>query len=132
MKHDQKIMRSRLSRVRGLGSAKDGTHHWWMQRLSAIALIPLSIWFAGSVLVLTGMHPISILQWMQQPFNAIFITLFAITGLYHGTIGMQVVIEDYVHNEASKFTLLIAMKLLMGISIAMVLFAMLKMSLGGF
>ena len=104
-------IRTPLARVRGLGSAKDGTHHFWVQRLTAIALIPLTIWF---VIVLTGalgMDRVQLAKWMRSPSAAAPMALFLIAGFWHLKLGLQVVIEDYVHHEAWKTGSIIVMNL---------------------
>ena len=95
-------LRSPLARARGLGSAKDGTHHWWLQRLTALALIPLSVWFAASLVMLSGAEWERVGDWMEGPFVMTFLILFIVVGLWHGQLGLQVVIEDYVANEGMR------------------------------
>jgi succinate dehydrogenase / fumarate reductase membrane anchor subunit len=105
-------IRTPLGRVRGLGSAKDGTQHWWLQRLTAIALIPLTVWF---VIVLTthlGMSRAELARWMRSPSTSVPLALFLIAGFWHLKLGLQVVIEDYIHHEGWKIGLMVAMNLL--------------------
>jgi succinate dehydrogenase / fumarate reductase membrane anchor subunit len=103
-------LRSSLGIVRGLGSAKNGTHHWWMQRLTAVALVPLSIWLVSAVVCLAGADYVTAVQWFKSPINAALMlaALFAI--FYHAQLGMQVVFEDYIHTEWVKVTAQIALK----------------------
>jgi len=103
-------LRSHLSRARGLGSAKSGVHHFWMQRLTAVALIPLVIWFAVSLVMLSGADYGMARSWLSSPFVMVLLILTICIGLYHGQLGMQVVIEDYVHNEGVKLALIVAIK----------------------
>ncbi|MFU8789636.1 MAG: succinate dehydrogenase, hydrophobic membrane anchor protein [Methylobacter sp.] len=94
--------RTPISRVRGLGSAKSGTGHWWMQRVTAVALIPLSFWliyFLG--LSLTAPYP-QTLAWLAAPLNTVCIVAWIVAAFYHAALGLQVVIEDYVAAEAPK------------------------------
>ncbi len=100
-------LRTPLSRVTGLGSAKDGTHHWWMQRLTAIALVPLTFWFVASLASLVGADRDQVADWMAGPLPALLMILFLGTAFYHFKLGLQVVIEDYVHAEWVKITLLV-------------------------
>jgi succinate dehydrogenase / fumarate reductase membrane anchor subunit len=94
-----RAMRTPLGRVRGLGSAKNGTHHWWMQRVTSIALLPLTIWFVVSMVGLAGASYLETLLWIGKPLNAVLmIALLALT-FHHMAAGLQVVIEDYVRNE---------------------------------
>jgi succinate dehydrogenase / fumarate reductase membrane anchor subunit len=98
-------MQTPLGSTRGLGSAKNGTHHWWMQKVTAVALIPLTIWFVASMVQLTSSDYEIALMWVAYPLNAILMILFISTGVYHLRLGMQVVIEDYVHVELTKIIL---------------------------
>ncbi len=104
-------LRTPLARVRGLGSAKDGTHHWWMQRVTAVALVPLSIWFVVSMIKLTGADHTAVTAWLATPATAVLMLLFIVATFYHLQLGMQVVIEDYVHGEAMKIACLMCVKL---------------------
>lgn len=89
-------LRSPLARVRGLGSAREGVHHWWAQRLTAIALVPLCLWFIFSLAGLDGADYNAIIQWMQSPIICTALILLVIALFYHAQLGIQVVIEDYV------------------------------------
>lgn len=97
--------RSPLGKVRGLGSAKNGTHHWWMQKITAVALIPLTIWFVASIVQMTQSDYEVVITWMNSPIVAILMTLFIITSIYHLKLGLQVIIEDYFHTEGTKMAL---------------------------
>jgi len=103
-------LRSPLGRVRGLGSAKDGVHHWWGLRLSAIALVPLTVWFVVSLLGLTGADYAAVKAWAGSPLVATLLVLLVAATFYHAAQGLQTVIEDYVHHEALKLTTLLAVK----------------------
>ncbi len=106
-------LRTDLSRVRGLGSAKDGTSHWWLQRVSAIALIPLTLWLVYSIVhLIIGGDRFSISEWMSNPLSAIAMLATLSAMLYHSRLGIQVIVEDYVHCEAMKITMLISSTLL--------------------
>lgn len=98
-------LRSPLGKVRGLGSAKNGTHHWWMQKVTAVALIPLTIWFVSSVVQMTQANYEVVINWLNSPVVAILMLLFITTGMYHLKLGLQVIIEDYIHSEGSKMML---------------------------
>lgn len=101
-------LRTPLGRVRGLGSAKHGVHHWWMQRLSSIALVPLSIWLVCAVLTqMQYADRLNIADWFASPFVALGMLAFLLVSLWHVKLGMQVIIEDYVHKECCKLTLLL-------------------------
>ena len=98
--------RSPLSRARGLGSAKEGTHHWWMQRVTAIALIPLVVWFAISLVMLTGADFAVVRAWIGSPLVMVLLTLTIGVGLYHAQLGLQVVWEDYTDGALRVFLIL--------------------------
>ena len=124
-------LRTPIGRARGLGSAKEGTHHWWHQRLTAIALIPLSIWFAISLVWLAGASYADAVAWFSAPVPAALMLLLIAFGLYHLKLGMQVVIEDYVTTEWMKLTGVIVVSfwcIALGLACAM---AVLSLWLGG-
>lgn len=126
MKHGQ--FRTPLAIVRGLGSAKDGTHHWWMQRLSAIALIPLCIWFVYSLLsLMLYTDHARVAEWLAAPLPAMLMLLMIIALFYHSKLGMQVIIEDYVHKESWKIALLILNNFAMWVLGVISAFAVLKL-----
>ena len=100
-------METPLGRVRGLGSAKSGTEHWWHQRRTALALIPLTGWFAVSLIVIASGDYHQAVDWIGNPIVAGLLVLMLAAGYYHLKLGMQVIIEDYVHAEWLKLTALI-------------------------
>ena len=99
-------LRTPFARANGLGSAKSGTAHFWRQRMSAVALIPLAVWFVVSALSLVGANLAEVLVFFDSPVNAILMFLFLFAALYHMTLGVQVVIEDYIHQEGIKLLVL--------------------------
>ncbi|NIA68244.1 succinate dehydrogenase, hydrophobic membrane anchor protein [Pelagibius litoralis] len=103
-------LRSPLGRVRGLGSAKDGTGHWWAQRLTALALIPLTVWFCVAVVSLSGADHAAVAAWAGSPLVAGLLILLIAATFYHAYLGVQVVIEDYVHSEMFKIAGLLLAK----------------------
>jgi len=103
-----KNLRTPLSQVKGLGSAKEGTDHFWVQRLTAIAMIPLVIWIAFSVARLPSMSQADIHAWLASPFASVMMILFLITSFWHARLGLQMVIEDYVSNHAVRTASIIA------------------------
>ena len=120
-----------LGRVRGLGSAKAVSHHWWLQRATAIALIPLTLWFVYSALTLAAGDHASSVQWITEPANAILMILLILATFHHLQLGLQVVIEDYIHHEALKIGSLLVMKL-GSVSLAVVaIFSTIMVSFGG-
>lgn len=123
-------LRSPLGRVRGLGSAKSGVHHWWHQRTSAIALVPLSLWFVNAVLGhMQGSHA-ETLAWIGSPFITVMLVALILAMFYHAKLGLQVVIEDYVHHEIVKLGLLTLMKLTLAFGALLGVVAVLKIAFG--
>jgi len=103
-------MRSVLGRVRGLGSAKEGVAHWWAQRLTAVALVPLCLWFVASVIGLIGAPYPVFVAWARNPIDAVLLVLLIVATFHHAQLGLQVVIEDYVHHEPTKLASLLLIK----------------------
>jgi succinate dehydrogenase / fumarate reductase membrane anchor subunit len=104
------MRRTQLGRVRGLGSAKSGTGHWWAQRLTAVALIPLVIWFVVSVITLTGAPQPAVAAWLGNPLTATLMVLLIFATFHHAQLGLQVVIEDYVHGKGTRLALIVLVK----------------------
>lgn len=123
-------LRTPLKKVRGLGSAQDGTHHFWMQRVTALALIPLVLWFGISVASLPNASYASVVAWLDSPFNVVMLISFLIAGFYHGALGMQVIIEDYISEEWIRIAGIIAVQVLSFFLAALGVYAALKISLG--
>jgi succinate dehydrogenase / fumarate reductase membrane anchor subunit len=104
-------MQSDFARVRGLGSAKEGTAHWWVQRLTAIVLVPLGLWVAYAAVALAGADLATFKAWLAAPGNLLLMVLFVGAMFHHMQLGLQVVVEDYVQGEKAKVTTLIFIKL---------------------
>lgn len=102
-------LRSPLKKARGLGSAKEGSHHWWMQRVTAVALIPLGIWFVVSVIRMME-APEGVIHALHSPAQAVAMILFIGVALIHGSLGVQVVIEDYVSCKCARTILITLVK----------------------
>ncbi len=100
-----------LARARGLGSARQGSHDWWQQRVTAVALVPLSLWLAIHLSKLPAMTYVEVLQWVSLPWNTILLLSFIFLSLYHAMLGLQVVIEDYVHNDWMKIIGMLGVRL---------------------
>ena len=112
------MLRSPLGRARGLGSARAGSHHWWAQRLTAIALVPLTLWFIFSVIHLSGAsHPV-VIDWLSSPLTLGLMLALIVATFHHLQLGVQVVIEDYVHDERIKMAAVLAVR---GLSILLAL-----------
>ncbi len=103
-------MRSPLARAIGLGSAKEGVREWWAERVSAVALVPLTLWFAASIIAHTGSDYATFIVWMRTPLATTLMILLLIALFHHTALGLQVVIEDYVHSGA-KFAAVMAVRL---------------------
>jgi len=104
-------MRSPLGRAIGLGSAKEGVEHWWLQRITAVALVPLSLWFVIAIIRLVGADSDGVRDWVANPLPAIMLVLLLIATFYHAALGLQVVIEDYIHAELTKLALVVIVRL---------------------
>jgi succinate dehydrogenase / fumarate reductase membrane anchor subunit len=123
-------LRSPLSQARGLGSAKEGVNHWWMQRVTAVALIPLTLWFVFSLARYhLSSYEMAVL-WIRSPFVAIALVLYFLALFYHAALGVQVVIEDYVGNEAAKLGSILLVKLGLFALGAASIFSVLKIAFG--
>ena len=103
-------LRSPLAAARGLGSAKSGTHHWWLQRMTAVALVPLTIWFVISLIVHSGASYEEVRAWIGSPIPAVLMICLIAAMFHHAQLGLQVVIEDYMHHEPCKIAMLLVVK----------------------
>jgi len=122
-----------LARVRYLGSAKEGSNHWWWQRLTALLLVPLSLWFVASIwwLVIGGATYDAFQDWLSGPVAAILMLLFVGAMFYHLKLGLQTVIEDYVHNKAVKWTFMVTITLGCLIGAVAAIYSTIAMAFGG-
>jgi succinate dehydrogenase / fumarate reductase membrane anchor subunit len=123
-------LRSPLGRAIGLGSAKEGVEHWWAQRVTALALVPLALWFVIAIIELAGADRALFVDWVRHPLPAVFLVLLLLATFYHGALGLQVVIEDYVENETVRLGLVILMRLAAIVLAVCGILAVLKLSLG--
>ena len=117
-----------LHKVEGLGSSHSGVTHFWRQRITAAALVPLSIWFIVSILGLIGANSANAAAFLQHPLNAILMAGFVVITLYHMTLGLQVVIDDYVYVNWQKLTLMLLMRAFALATGATSLFAILRIA----
>jgi succinate dehydrogenase / fumarate reductase membrane anchor subunit len=122
-------LQSPLGRVRGLGSAKGGTHHWWIQRVTSIALLPLTIWFIISIATHTGSNHAQVVAWIGHPLNAVLLLSFILISFQHAGSGMQVVLEDYVRNEMNRMVSILAVKALCWLMALLAALAVLRIAL---
>jgi succinate dehydrogenase / fumarate reductase, membrane anchor subunit len=125
------IMRSELGRVRGLGTARSGAGHWWAQRLTAAALVPLAVWFVISLLAHLGADGAAMARWAGRPWNSVLLLALLIALFRHLALGLQVVIEDYVHSEGAKLVSVAAMKGVLALLWLAAVVAVLKLAFAG-
>ncbi len=124
-------MRSDLGRVRGLGSTNDGVHHWKLQRITGIALVPLTIWFIYSVIALTGADLSQFKTWIGTGANPVLMSLLIFTMFHHAQLGIQVVVEDYISGELTKITLILLTKFTAVIFGGYSIYAVMRLTFGG-
>jgi succinate dehydrogenase / fumarate reductase membrane anchor subunit len=123
-------LRSPLGRVLGLGTAKEGTSHWWGQRVTAVALAVLGLWFAWSLAVTPDFSHAAVVAEIGRPINSVLLLLLTVTMAYHSYLGIQVVIEDYVHSPGPKLIALLVSRFAhVALAVAAV-YAILKIGLG--
>lgn len=104
-------LRSPLGRVIGLGSARKGAGHWYLQRITAVALIVLGLWFVASLWMLGAGAPYeAVVHWLHSPFAAVMAVLFVVVAAYHAMLGMQVVFEDYIGDHGTRLVVVVALK----------------------
>jgi succinate dehydrogenase / fumarate reductase, membrane anchor subunit len=119
-----------LNRVLGLGTAKGAAEHWWFQRLTAVGLLPLGLWFALSIAALPDFAYRTVIAWIERPLTSILLLLFVVAAGYHSYLGIQVVIEDYVSGKAAKVaTLMLSALAHTALTVAAV-FAVLRIAFG--
>jgi succinate dehydrogenase / fumarate reductase membrane anchor subunit len=121
-------LRSKLARAKGLGSAHHGVEHWWWQRVTAVALVPLSVWFLYSLITNMLSSDVSLVHvWLASPFNALALIVMLVAGLFHAKLGAQVVIEDYIKPPYAKYGLLLINTFVCGIFAIIGIVAILKL-----
>lgn len=125
------IMRSMLGRARGLGSAKSGTAHWWAQRVTAFALLPLVLWFVFAAVRFGGMRRADVAHWAADPVVATLLVALVIALFHHMRLGLQVVIEDYIHAERPRMVWLLLMRAVTSLLGLAALISVLKLAFTG-
>jgi succinate dehydrogenase / fumarate reductase membrane anchor subunit len=130
MSPEGRHIRTPTARVRGLGSARSGTAHFWQERLTSVAAIPLTIAFIAIVAIVLGRNHAAVVQILGSPLVAILLILFIVNSIYHMWLGMQVVIEDYVHEDLSKLSCLMANTFFCAVFALASVYAILKLSFG--
>ena len=120
-----------LGKVKGLGSAREGGEHWLTERVTSIALVMLGTWLVASLLLLPGRDPHTLLEWLRAPSGAVPMALLVIVGFRHALDGMKVVVDDYVHEEGSRFVLNTLLLFLAVGGASLALFALARIAFGG-
>ena len=131
MKTDTPGMRTSLGRVRGLGSARSGAHHWWQERLTSVSTLILLVWFVVSLLRLPDFSYATVTQWLAAPLVAVPMLLLILSVFWHLSSGLRVVVEDYVHEEGGKLFWLVAINFACLFAAALSSFAVLRIAFGG-
>lgn len=119
-----------IGRVRGLGAAHSGSHHWLIIRYTALGSLLLTVWFGASLLMLPNLGYATAREWIAQPVPATAMALFVLINIWHARLGIQVVIEDYVHEHANKFASIVALNLVSFAGAAFGLFCIVRLALG--
>jgi succinate dehydrogenase / fumarate reductase, membrane anchor subunit len=117
-----------LHKVRGMGASHSGTGHFWRQRVTAVALLPLGLWFGFSVLGLAGANEVAAVRYFAHPWNAVLMAAFVVILLYHMSLGLQVIIDDYVHSAGGKVVLLLLVRFAMIAAMSTCLFALISIA----
>ena len=124
-------LRTPLRQVLGAGSAREGVRHWWLQRLTSVALLPLTVWFAVSLLTLPALDHATVSAWMRQSWTALLLILLVLVASWHSQLGVRVVVEDYVPAPGARTVTLTLLTFLHALLAAAGTFAVLKVALGG-
>jgi len=123
-------LRSPLGRVLGLGAARHGVHDWWRQRVSSVALVPLSVWFVASLLSQPALDHATVAGWIGSGWTPVLLALLVLTAAHHSQLGLRVIVEDYVHGAGAKVLALLAITFAHALLAAAGLFAILKLAFG--
>ena len=117
-----------LHKVTGMGASHSGTGHFWRQRVTAAALLPLGLWFAYTALGLAGANEVAAVSYFEHPYNAVLMAALAIILLYHMSLGLQVIVDDYVHAPGAKIALLLLVRFVMIAAMSTSLFALIAIA----
>jgi succinate dehydrogenase / fumarate reductase, membrane anchor subunit len=123
-------LQSPLGKVRGLGAAGNGVHHWWVQRLTALALLPLAAWLLVSLVTLPSLDFVTLVAWIAGTWTASLLTLFVLIASWHSRLGIQVILEDYVHDQGLKTVTLVLSGFVHVLLAALGVFAILRIAFG--
>jgi succinate dehydrogenase / fumarate reductase membrane anchor subunit len=124
-------METPLGRVRGLGASGEGAHHWWQERLTSIAVFLLSVWLIVSLLRLPALDHRTVTEWLAEPLAAVPMLLLIFVTFWHSKLGLQVVVEDYVHEEGDKLFWIVLINFLAVLGGALAMFSVLKIAFAG-
>ena len=124
-------LRSPIGRVLGLGAAKEGVSHWWSQRVTSVALLLLGLWFVASLLRMPGFGYEVVITWIALPVNSVLLLLLIASLVYHSHLGVQVVVEDYVHHHGLKIATMMLLTFAHVAVAALAIFAVLRIAFGG-
>ena len=124
-------LRSPIGRVLGLGAAKQGFAHWWAQRVTSVALLLLGLWFVASLLRMPGFGYEVVVTWIAMPLNAVLLLLLIASLVYHSQLGVQVVVEDYVHHHGLKIVTMMLITFAHVVVAALAIFAVLRVAFSG-
>ncbi len=123
-------LRNPLAKAHNHGSAGEGVGHWWALRFTAILLVLLTVWLIYAMASLIGADHATAVAWIGRPFNAAMAILFVVTSIYHGELGLQVVIEDYIHTRATEIMLMVLIRIASIVGGLLAVIAILKMAFG--
>jgi len=124
-------METPIARVRGLGSARSGAHHWWLERLTSVSTLILFVWFIVALLGLPSLDYASVREWLASPLAAVPMLLLIVSTFWHAKLGMQVLIEDYVHEDGWKFFSITLLNFFVIGAAALAFFSVLKIAFAG-
>ena len=120
-----------LRQVLGTGSAKSGVEHWWLQRLTSLALVPLTVWFVVSLLALPSLEHDTVIAWMRHSWTTLPLIFLLLVGAWHSQLGLRVIVEDYVHDAGSRTVTLVLLAFVNVLAAAAGVFAILTVAFGG-
>ena len=123
-------LRSPLAKIKGLGRSPEATHHFWLQRLTALALIPLTLWFCFSIAFLPEASHVAVIAWLQSSFNAVMMILVVLISFHHAQLGLQVVTEDYIAHHGYRLAIIFAIKFMSYFMMVLGVYSIIKIALG--
>jgi succinate dehydrogenase / fumarate reductase membrane anchor subunit len=124
-------METPLAKVRGLGASGEGAHHWWLERSTSVSTLLLLVWLAVSLVRLPSLDRSTLVEWLSSPLGAVPMLLLVVSAFWHSKLGLQVFVEDYVHDEGSKLFWILVINFLAVLGAALAMFAVLAIAFGG-